>query len=133
MEKTVVFITNQFSCDRIIQAAREVADQTETQLVILSFLDSEYDLNPQAIEYLYDRAKKSRASATFLFSPNRLEHMTKTVGQFDSVNIITGMPGGSESVLYKLWEQFPEKSFFIVDAEGCLTPVSTQLKRKSAG
>ncbi len=124
MPMTLAFVTNQYSCDRIICAARTVADDTNTDLVVVGVLDSEYKLDPEVVDYLFNLSKKNKAMMRLLFSEDKTGVMTEAISQYDSRNIVTGMPNSSSSVLYKIWKMFPAKKFFTVDSSGELVEVA---------
>lgn len=124
MAKTITFVTNQYSCDRIIYSARVVADETATDLVVVGILDSEYKLDPEVVDYLFILSKKNKATMRLLFSEDKLDVMREVVGQYDCKNVVTGMPSSNESVLYTLWKQFPEKGFYAVDTSGEIVEVA---------
>ena len=52
LKSTAVLVTNQFQCERLIQAGRSVADISKTDLIVLNVQSNEYPANPQAIQYL---------------------------------------------------------------------------------
>ena len=118
MQKTLAFVTNQYSCDRIICAAKTVADRTKTDLVVVGVLDSEYKLDPEVVDYLFNLCKKNKAMMRLLFSEDKTGVMTEAITQYESLNIVTGMPDSNGSVLYRIWKMFPAKKFFTVDASG---------------
>lgn len=126
MSKTVTFVTNQYSCDRIIYSARVVADETDTDLVVVGILDSEYELNPEVIDYLFVLSKKNKATMRLLFSEDKTGVMAEAISQHDCKNVVTGMPNSSESVLYKLWNMFPAKNFYTVDSSGEIVEVAAK-------
>ena len=123
MAKTVVFVTNQFSCDRLIHAAHEIAQKTKTELNIIEILDSEYALDPKAIDYLFMMAKKANGIMRLISAPDKLALMRKTVGARDVQCVVTGIPSSENSVLHDLWKKFPQKSFYVVDHAGILIEV----------
>lgn len=125
MQKTVTFVTNQYSCDRIIYSARVVADETKTELVVVGVLDSEYELDPEVVDYLFVLAKKNNATMRLIFSEDKLGSMREMVGSFDCQHIVTGMPSTNQSVLYKLWKDFPAKQFYTVDPSGEIVEVAS--------
>ena len=49
LKSTAVLVTNQFQCERLIQAGRSVADISKTDLIVLNVQSNEYPANPQAI------------------------------------------------------------------------------------
>jgi K+-sensing histidine kinase KdpD len=124
LPKTLAFVTNQYSCDRIIRAARTVADETGTDLVVVGVLDSEYTLDPEVVDYLFSLSKKNKAVMRLLFSEDKTGVMTEAIVQYDSRNIVTGMPHSNDSVLYKIWKMFPAKQFFTVELSGELIEVA---------
>ena len=125
MEKTIVFVTNQFCCDRIIHAAREVAQKACTELNIVQILDNEYALDPEAIDYLFVQAKQVGATMRLISAPDKLALMRNTIASPDVRHVVTGMPSSNKSVLYGVWKQFPNKNFYVVDAEGGVIDVAS--------
>jgi K+-sensing histidine kinase KdpD len=124
LPKTLAFVTNQYSCDRIIRAARTVADETETDLVVVGVLDSEYTLDPEVVDYLFSLSKKNKAVMRLLFSEDKTGVIIEAIAQYESKNIVTGMPSSNESVLYKIWKMFPAKQFFTVELSGDIIEVA---------
>lgn len=127
LAKTIAFVTNQYSCDRIICSARVVADETSTDLVVVGVLDSEYELNPEIIDYLFGLSKKNKATMRLLFSEDKTMVMTDAISHNDCKNVVTGMPCSNESVLYKLWKMFPARSFYTVDTDGEIIEVASSM------
>jgi len=124
MAKTVILVTNQYSCDRIIYAARIVADETQTELNIIEVLDSEYQLNPQAIDYLFMLAKQNDAIMRIVMAEDKLEVIRDTIAAYDVDHVVTGMPDSHQSILYALWKEFPQKQFHVVDQTGEIIDVA---------
>ena len=54
---TVVLVTDQFECERIIKAARMIADLSQTALTVLSVMKTGAQTNPAALEHLFGVAK----------------------------------------------------------------------------
>lgn len=128
MDKTIAFVTNQYSSDRIIDSARLIADQTQTELVVVQILDSEYKLDPQAVDYLFNSSKKNKATMRVIFTETKVKAMREIIALFDSRHILTGMPSSNDSVLYRLWKQFPEKNFYTIDPEGKVVDVANAVQ-----
>lgn len=136
MLETIAFVTNQFSGDRIISAAKQVADQTNTNLVVVGIMDNEYDLDPKAVDYLFSRSRDHGATMRLIFKEDSLETMMELTGQYTCQNIVTGMPSTNQSVIYQLWLTYPEKDFYTVDTNGILVEVdkkSIQNSQKKEG
>jgi len=125
MAKTIVFVTNQFSCDRLIHAARTVAEEVKNELHVVQILDSEYDLDPQAIDYLFMQAKKAGATMRLISAEDKLALMHKIISERSVQCVVTGMPNSHNSVLYDLWKEYPQKRFRVVDTTGELTEVAS--------
>lgn len=125
MAKTITFVTNQYSCDRIIYSARVIADETNTDLVVVGVLNSEYALDPEVIDYLFILSKKNKATMRLLFSEDKSGVMAEAISQYGCANVVTGMPNSSESVLYKLWKMFPDRHFYTVDTTGEIVEVAS--------
>jgi hypothetical protein len=124
MSKTIVFVTNQHRCDRLISAAHRVSGETGSELTVVGVLDCEYVLDPKAVDYLFIKSKEHKATMRLLFTDDKIDAMRKITAQFDVQNIITGMPQSHDSVVYDLWREFPDKSFFTVDCDGELIEVA---------
>jgi K+-sensing histidine kinase KdpD len=130
--KTITFVTNQYSCDRIIRAARTVADDTETDLVVVGILDSEYELNPEVVDYLFELSKKNRAVMRLIFTEDKMQVMREMIGGHDCHNVVTGMPSNNQSVLYQLWKSYPQKAFHTVAETGEVLEVASSLCFRTA-
>jgi len=130
MAKTVTFVTNQYCCDRIICAARAVADETKTELNVVEILDSKYELNPEAIDYLFKLSKSNNAIMRIVISDDKLGVMRETAAQYDCKNIVTGMPSSHTSVLYDLGKEFPEKAYHAVDYTGEIVEVDSSTRSR---
>jgi K+-sensing histidine kinase KdpD len=124
MDKTIAFVTNQYSSDRIILAARHLSDQTRTELVVVEILDSEYELDPKAVDYLFTLSKTNKATMRIMFTDDKLRAMRDIIAQEDTKCILTGMPDSNHSVLYSIWKEFPAKSFYTVDQDARMVPVA---------
>lgn len=56
---TVVCVTNQFQCDRIIKAGRVMADLSNTALNVISVANPGRDQDPAALQHLFDVTKEN--------------------------------------------------------------------------
>lgn len=130
LAKTTAFVTNQYSCDRIICSAKAIADETNTDLVVVGVLDSEYELDPEIIDYLFILSKKNKAMMRLLFTDDKMSVMSEAISINGCDNVVTGMPNSSDSVLYKIWKMFPAKNFYTVDITGEVTEVARNKVRK---
>lgn len=128
MGKTVVFVTNQYSCDRMIYSGRVIADETSTELVVVGIMDAEYALDPKVVDYLFVLSKKNQATMRLIFSEDKIKVMSEMVAQYESQYIVTGMPSSNQSVLYDLWKEHGGKQFYTVDSTGELVEVAASIK-----
>ena len=122
--KTVVLVTNQFKCERIIKAGQVLADLSNTGLCVLSVQSNEFPQNPEAINYLFDVSTKSGAIMNVMYSENVEKTIVHDIKEHKPVNVISGMPRQKNSILHKLWTRFTHITFFTVNEEGVLTEVT---------
>ena len=72
---TAVLVTNQFQCERLIQAGRSVADISKTELIVLNVQSNEYPANPDAIQYLFNISSQNEATMNVMYA----EDIFKTI------------------------------------------------------
>ncbi len=118
--QTLVLVTDQFKCERIIKAGRAISNITHTQLRVLSVSQMERMGDPIALQYLFDIARENGSVLEIVFSDAFEETIAQSIAESNTVNVVTGEPGDDSSVLYSLWEQFPGVRFFTTDPEGRL-------------
>lgn len=124
MKNTVAFVTNQYSCDRIIASAKEVAQINDSQLVVVGIMDNEYEINPEAVDYLFNTSKENHASMQLIFREDKLAVMHEVIGAYECGYVVSGMPSSNKSILYDLWKDFPDKKFYTIDSHGEITEVA---------
>ncbi len=115
---TLVCVTNQFKCERIIKAGRVIADLTKTELGIISVVNSQYPQNPEALDYLYKISKENRGTMNITYSDAPARAISRFIKENKVVNVMTGVPTTENSVIYKLWDRFKEINFFTVEEDG---------------
>jgi len=113
-EKTIVLVTNQFNCERIIRAGRRIADISKTDLLVLNVQDSHYKPNPQALQHLFNVSKENGAIMQVSYSKNPEKAIIPFIKKYKAQNVLTGMPSSKGSVLQKLWNKFMHIRFFVV-------------------
>ena len=57
--QTLVLVTDQFQCERIIKAGRAIAGITHTQLRVFHICAEGRTSDPAALQYLYNSAKEN--------------------------------------------------------------------------
>lgn len=126
MINTVAFVTDQYSSERIITAARIIADKFDTGLDVVGIMSNEYEIDPEAIDHLFNRSKENDASMRLIFREDKTEVMKEVIGQYSTRYVVSGMPSSNKSVLYSVWNEFENREFFTVDAEGNIIEVATK-------
>ena len=123
VHNTVVLVTDQFACERIIKAARVIADLTKTELQVLSVMRTGADVNPQALEHLFGVAKEYGARMTVEFSDNPQSAIVHFIRENRVTNAITGIPHDEQSILVRMWKTLQNIRFFTVSQQGELHEV----------
>ena len=113
---TLVCVTGQTTCERLIRAGSRVSSLTATGLSVIS-VPRENPTNDDLrnLEFLYEKSKEFGADMHIVYNNDAYNTLAKFIKQNNVANVITGMPVGESSVLEKLWERFPNVSFYAVD------------------
>ncbi len=124
---TVVCVTSQLTCERLIRAARRIADLTNTSLLVISVMrenPSQDDL--KSLEYLFEISKDFDAQMDVIYNSDAFSTLSKYFKKNSAQNVVTGMPVGENSVLERLWEKYPNICFYAVDFSDMLLEVHNQ-------
>lgn len=116
--KTIVLVTNQFQCERIIHCGKALADATRTELIVFSVQSSRFPQNPLALEHLYNVSKQNGAVMSISYGDDAMKQIVGFIKHNNTRHVFTGMPEGKNSILYKIWAKFTHVRFFTVDAQG---------------
>ena len=128
-KSTVVCVTDQFQCERIICAGRSIANLSDTSLLVVSVSPMEVtERSGQALEHLFHISQENDAEMSVFYSDKVLKTLTTFIKKKHAVNVVTGMPQQENSILSKMWEKLGGVSFFTVDENGKFVN-KTQLKR----
>ena len=116
---TVVCVTNQFGCERLIKAGRILADLSGTVLYVI------HVVNP-AVKY--ELSKLNNAAMSILYNEDVFRAISTFIKENKTVNVVTGFPGdeiqhNENNVLDRLWNRFCNTKFFVVDYDGELKDV----------
>lgn len=120
---TLVLVTDQFACERIIKSARIIADLSQTELTVLSVMKSGVPTNPAALEHLFGVAKEYGARMTVEFSDSPQSAIVHFIRENKVVNAITGIPQDESSILIRMWKTLLNVKFFTVTERGVLHEV----------
>ena len=126
-------VTGQYECDRIIKAARRIADEQETEMRVISVVTSfkSYTAIADRIEYLHHVSKKAGSDMTVVFAPDAPRTVSEFVHKNNITQIITGMhDGGSDSFLVRFNRLSPDTAITMVSEDKKI--YSMELCRKKA-
>lgn len=113
---TLVCVTGQSTCERLIRAGKRVATLTATDLKVISVpRENSTPDDLKNLEFLFEKSKEVDAHMHIIYSNDAFSTISKFIKQQNVANVITGMPVGEKSVLEKLWEKFPGVCFYAVD------------------
>ena len=124
LRSTAVLVTNQFQCERLIQARRSVADISKTDLIVLNVQSNEYPANPEAIQYLFNIATQNNALMNVMYAEDSFKTIVKYIKDNKTAYVVTGMPQTKNSILHRIWRKFAHVTFFTVDEAGTLHEVT---------
>lgn len=122
---TLVCVTNQFKCERIIKAGRVIANLTKTNLEIISVSNPDYPQNPEALEFLYKTSKENSGIMNIEYSATPYKTISKYIKQNKISNVLTGVPTTEDSIIYSLREKFTHINFFTVEEDGEIKQAKT--------
>lgn len=123
LHSTVVCVTNQRQCERLIKAGRVIADISRTNLIVISVAPPHPEnQDVDALEYLFGISKQNNAVMSIQYSDDPLRCIADFIHDNQAINVVTGMREGENSILPKLWTQFEDTSFFTVTLAGEVLP-----------
>lgn len=123
MGSTVVCVTNQRQCERLIKAGRVIAEISKTNLTVISVVNpGTKNQDAEALEYLFDVSKQNNAVMSIQYSTDPLRCIESFIRDNKAINVVTGLRAGQHSILPDLWKRFENTSFFTVTLEGELVP-----------
>ena len=91
-KSTAVLVTNQFQCERLIQAGRSVADISKTDLIVLNVQSNEYPANPEAIQYLFNISTQNGAMMNVMYAQDTFKTIVQYIKDNKTAYVVTGMP-----------------------------------------
>lgn len=112
--KTVVLVTNQFQCERLIKAGRSFADVSHTELLVLNVQSNEYPPNPEAIQHLFNISSNNNATMNVMYSNNPLKTIVKYIKNNKTISVVTGKPSTDNSIVHQLCRKCPHIRFITV-------------------
>ncbi len=122
MKNVMVCVTQQKTCDRLIQYGHELLNDTRGELFIIhvahyqfKFLGSSKE--GEALEYLYEKAMEYGAQLTVVRSNDVLDTLTDLVKKYKITNIVLGESGESSessNLVQQLTDQVKKQAQVIV-------------------
>lgn len=132
---TLVCVTGQRDCDRLIRAGRKIADETGTSLQVLCVQPTSagYETSCEELEYLRQTARDAQAEMTVYFNDDAALIAVGFVKQIGAVHIVTGMPeapvNGFVELIHKLLPKIPVS---MVAKEGTIYNICPTGKKQQA-
>ena len=114
----LVLVTDQLSCDRLIQAGRALADEHQCVLEVQNIGRFGNVPDPAAIEHLYRTSLNAGARMTVHYSEDPERSLVQLLADSLPHYVVTGMPGGGSDLLPRLWTRFEYLTFYTVDPAG---------------
>lgn len=121
---TMVLVTDQFQCERLIVAGSELARQNGTVLEVVNIANPKVTQNPQAIEFLFQISKENDATMMVHYSDEPAKFLSAMLKENMPACVVSGMPQSVDSLLHKLWTRFLTIAFYTVDESGVADPVT---------
>lgn len=129
VSNTVVCVTDQRNCDRLIRAGRALADISKTGLLVVNVVRPDSLQDMEAMEYLFGVSKQNNAEMTLLYSDDAAKALIRFVKDNKVSNLLTGIPDEKNSVTTRIWKRFTHITFFIVEKDGSLSEVINPARR----
>ena len=126
--KTVVCITDQRRCDRIIRAGRALADVTKTELAVINVVRTNHCYDAASIEYLFSVSRDNGAEMVLLYSEDVAKAIIRYIKDNRVAHLLTGIPAKGDSVTGKIWSKFSHINFFVVEEDGSLSEVGNSVR-----
>ena len=120
---TVVCVTDQRRCDRIIRAGRALADISGTGLLVVNVVRPDSQQDTDSMEYLFSVSKQNNAQMALLYSDDVAKALIRFIKENKVANLLTGIPNEGDSVTTKIWKRFTHVTFFVVEQDGSLREV----------
>lgn len=121
--KTVVCVTDQCCCDRIIRAGRQLADISDTELSVINIASPTRAQDPQSIEYLFSVSRQNGAEMNVLYEANVARAIIRYIKENKVAYLLTGIPGEGDTIVSRIWSKFTHVTFFVVETNGELREI----------
>ena len=130
--KTVVCVTDQLRCDRIIRSGRVVANMTDTKLAVINVSTPQRKNDPAAMEYLFRVSSEYEGEMAVLYSSDVAKAIIRHIKENRIAYVLTGVPQENDSIITKIWKRFTHITFFMVEETGELCEVTRPMMQQYA-
>lgn len=114
-KSTLVFVTDQFNCDRLIRVGSKIAKLSKTELLVINIVSTNIErMNRKALEHLYTVSMEYNASMNVLNAEHPFSAMADCIREYHAEHVITGAPKDNSVFMARLWKSFPEIYFYTV-------------------
>ena len=114
-------VSSQYDCDRVIEAAKKLADEEDCELRVLTVIrpEPDYTIISDQIEYLNLAAKEADADMTFMFRVDAADATVEFVTENHIYKIVAGLKDGGESngFLVEFNRMAPDVEISLVDKD----------------
>ncbi len=119
----LVWVTNPDACESIVSAGRMLADENESELVIVSIQGSikgNWSNYANDLVKLNECARNADAELTVVYSENRFEAAHNTIKEVKPIIMVAGLPGtmGRSVFLDQISSMAPNIPTYSVDFSG---------------
>ncbi|MFV0496718.1 MAG: hypothetical protein ACK5L0_00910 [Candidatus Fimivivens sp.] len=121
--KTVVCVTDQRQCDRIIRAGQTLANLSGTDLAVINVVRPQAVQDPESMEYLFSVSKENGAEMALLYADDVAKAIIHYIKDNKVSYLMTGIPQKGNSVTARIWRKFTHVTFFVVEKDGKLREV----------
>ena len=110
---TLVCVTGQRDCDRLIRAGKKIAEESSTSLQVLCVQPTSagFETSCEELEYLRQTARDAQAEMTVFFNDEAALIAVGFVKQIGAIHIVTGMAeapvNGFVEMIHKLLPKIP--------------------------
>jgi len=116
---TVVCVTDQFHCERLIMAGRRISNIFKTSLYVVNVTNKDVgQINTNAIEYLFKKSKENSAAMNIISCDDPVKAIIGFVKDSKAINVVTGLPGDNSHTLQYLWRRLKNVRCYTVSPEG---------------
>jgi K+-sensing histidine kinase KdpD len=132
---TLVCVTGQRDCDRLIRAGKKIAEESATPLQVLCVqpTSSGFETSCQELEYLRQTARDAKAEMTIFFNDDAALIAVGFAKQIGATHLVTGMAeapvNGFIEIIHKLLPRVP---ISMVAKDGMIYNICPATKKERA-